>query len=59
MEKKKKTSKSTLNTHQKDWYWISNTLAPDAMSWLIGKDPDVWKDLRQKEKREAEDEVVG
>ena len=28
-------------------------------SWLIVKDPDPWKDWRQKEKRMKEDEVVG
>ena len=28
------------------------------MSQLIGKDPDAGKDWRQKEKREAEDEMV-
>ena len=28
-------------------------------SWLIGKDPDPWKDWRQEEKRMKEDEVVG
>ena len=27
-------------------------------SWLFGKDPDVGKDWRQKEKGEAEDEMV-
>ena len=32
--------------------------APDAKSQLIGKDPDSGKDLRQKEKRVAEDEIV-
>ena len=32
--------------------------APDAKSWLIGKDPDAGKDWRQKEKGEAEDEIV-
>ena len=31
----------------------------DANSWLIGKDPDAWKDWRQKEKRVTEDEIVG
>ena len=30
----------------------------DAKNWLIGKDPDVGKDWRQKEKRVAEDEIV-
>ena len=38
--------------------WSSNTLL-DANSQLIGKDPDVGKDWRQKEKRETEDEMVG
>ena len=31
--------------------------SPDVNSWLIGKDPG--KDWRQKEKREAKDEMVG
>ena len=31
---------------------------PDADSWLIGEDPDAWKDGRQKKKGEAEDEMV-
>ena len=30
----------------------------DAASWLIGKDPDPGKDWKQKEKQEAEDEMV-
>ena len=30
----------------------------NSKSWLIGKDPDAGKDLRQKEKRAAEDEMV-
>ena len=30
----------------------------DAKNWLIGKDPDVRKDWRQKEKRMTEDEMV-
>ena len=30
----------------------------DAKSWLIGKDPGAGKDWRQKEKGEAEDELV-
>ena len=54
--------KSVLNIHWKDWCWswswISNTLAPDAKSWLIGKDPDAGKDSRQEEKRATEDETV-
>ena len=27
--------------------------------WLIGKDPDAWKDWRQEEKGTTEDEIVG
>ena len=50
----------TLNIHWKDWCWSwsSNTLA----TWceeLTGKDPDAGKDWRQKERRVAEDEMVG
>ena len=32
---------------------------PDANSWFVGKDPDAGKDWRQKEKRVAEDEMIG
>ena len=32
---------------------------PDAKSQLIGKDPDAGEDRRQKEKRVAEEEMVG
>ena len=32
---------------------------PDAKSQLIGKDPDAGKDWGQKEKGEAEDEMIG
>ena len=31
---------------------------PDVKSWLTGKDPDTGKDWRQKDKEEAEDEMV-
>ena len=31
----------------------------DVNSWLIGKDPDIGKDWRQKEKGATEDEIVG
>ena len=31
---------------------------PDAKNWLIGKDPDAGKDLRQEEKGMTEDEMV-
>ena len=30
---------------------------PNGKNWFIGKDCDSWKDWRQKEKREAEDEM--
>ena len=32
---------------------------PDAQNWLIGKDPDAWKDDSQEEKGMTEDEMVG
>ena len=35
-------------------FWL-----PDVKSQLIGKYPDVGKDIRQKEKVVAEDEMVG
>ena len=47
------------------WLFIGKTHAeaetpilwlPDAQSWLIGKDPDAWKDWRQEEKGMTEDE---
>jgi len=31
---------------------------PDAKNWLIGKDPDAGKDLRQEEKERTEDEMT-
>ena len=50
------------------WIFIGRTDAeaealilwpPDAKSWLTGKECDAGKDWRQKEKRAAEDEMVG
>ena len=32
--------------------------SPDVKSWLIGKDPDAWKDWEQEEKGTTEDEMV-
>ena len=32
---------------------------PDVKNWLIGKDPDAGKDLRQEEKGKTEDKMVG
>ena len=32
---------------------------PHAKSWLIGKDPDAWRDWGQKEKGTTEDELAG
>ena len=49
------------------WIFIGSTVAeaeapilcpPDVKNRLIGKDPDAGKDLRQKEKGVAEDEMV-
>ena len=48
------------------WIFIGKTEAETPIIWpldvksqLIGKDPDAGKDWKQKEKRAAEDEVVG
>ena len=50
------------------WIFIGRTDAeaeapilwpPDVKSWLFEKDPDAGKDLTQKEKKVAEDEMVG
>ena len=35
-----------------------NLWPPVAKNWLIGKDPDTWKDWRRKEKGMTEDEMV-
>ena len=32
---------------------------PDAKSWLIGKDPNAWRDWGQEEKGTTEDEMAG
>ena len=32
---------------------------PDVKNWLIGKDPDSWKDWRQEEKGTTEDKMAG
>ena len=49
----------TSQFSQKYLWKSSNTLTADVKSWLIGKDPDVGKDWRQKEKGATEDEMVG
>ena len=41
------------------WSWSSKLLATYGKSWLIGKDPDVGKDGREKEKEAAQDEMFG
>ena len=50
------------------WIFIGRTDAeaetpvlwlPHEKNWLIGKDPDAWKDWREKEKGTTEDEMVG
>ena len=52
----------------KSWVFIGRTdveaetpilWPPDVKSWLIGKDPDTWKDWRQEKKVMIEDEMVG
>ena len=50
-----------LWTHWKDWWWSwsSNTLANWCKELTHGKDPNGWKDWRQKEKRVMEDRMVG
>ena len=30
-----------------------------SKNWLVGKDPDAWKDWRQEKKGMTEDEMVG
>ena len=58
----RKEIKSVNPKRNQPWTFIGRTDAeaptlwlPDAKSQLIRKDPDVWKDWRQKEKRVAED----
>ena len=50
------------------WIFIRSTDAegeipiiwpPDVKNWLIGKDPDAWKDWKQEEKGMTEDEILG
>ena len=52
----------------KSWVFIGRTDAeaetpifwpPSAKSWLIGKDPDAWRDWEQEEKGTTEDEMAG
>ena len=63
-----KKIKSVHPKGNQPWLFIERTGAeakvpilwpPDVKSWLIGKNPDAVKDWRQKEKRAAEDEMVG
>ena len=39
--------------------WCEILWPPHVKSWLIGKDPDAWKDWGQEEKRATRDEMVG
>ena len=57
-----------INKENQSWMFIERTdteaetpipWPPDVKSWLIGKDPDAWKDQRQEEKGETEFEMVG
>ena len=62
-------SKEIQPVHSKgdqSWVFIGRTdvealglWPPDMKSWLTGKNPDSRKDWRQKEKKAAEDEMVG
>ena len=64
-------SKEIQPVHPKgdqSWIFIVSTDAeaetpvlwpPDVKNWLIGKDPDTWKDWRQEEKGITEVEMVG
>jgi len=63
-----KEIKSVNPKGKQPWIFIGRTDAeaetpilwpPDVKSWFIGKDPDVEKDWRQKEKGMTEDEIVG
>ena len=51
--------KSVLNIHWKTDGEAPILWPPDVKSWLIGKDPDAWKDWRWEEKGMTEDEMVG
>ena len=39
--------------------WNYNTWPPHAKSWLIGKDPDAWRDWEQEDKAMTEDKMSG
>ena len=63
-----KEIKQVNSKGNKSWIFIGKSDAeteaptlwpPDVKSWLIGKVPDAGKDWGQKEKRMAEDEIVG
>ena len=62
-----KETKSVNPKGNQSWIFIGRTdeaeapicWPPDAKNWLIGKDPDAWKDWRQEEKGMTEDEMVG
>ena len=63
-----KETKSVNSKGNQPWIFIGKTDAeaeapilwlPDAKSWLVGKDPDTWRDWEQEEKGTTEDEMVG
>ena len=63
-----KEIKSVSSKGNQSWIFIGRTDAeaetpilwpPDAKNWLIWKEPDAGKDLRQEEKGATEDEMVG
>ena len=49
----------TLNTHWKDWCWISILWPPNVKGQLIGKGSDARKVRRQEKKGTIEDKMVG
>ena len=55
-----KGSQSWIFIGRTDANTEASTLWPlDWKKWLIGKDPDAWKDWRREEKGTTEDEMVG
>ena len=61
-----KETKPVNPKRNKSWVFLGRTdskasifCPPDVRNQLIGKDPDAEKDLRQKEKGEGKDEMVG
>ena len=61
-----KEIQSVKRKGNQSWIFIGRTNAeapilwpPDAKNWLIGKDPDAWKEWRREKKGMTEDKIVG